>query len=106
WLVAVIVGTFSLLFPAAKLLLMLGIWARLRAGRPAPRRLLSLLEGIARWSMLDVLAAALIVFAAKTHALSDARFEPAVYFFVGSVALSALCSVLLRRRVEKGRVGT
>lgn len=101
WLVAGIVGTFSLLFPAAKLLLMLGLWARLHAGRAAPSRLLQSLEIVGRWSMLDVLAAAIIVFAVKANALTDARFEPAVYFFVASIALTALCSMLLKRRARR-----
>lgn len=100
WLVACIVGTFSLLFPAAKLLLMLAVWARLRAGHRAPARLLQSLELVGRWSMLDVFAAAVIVFAVKATALADAHFEPAIYFFVASIALTALCSRLLERQAR------
>ena len=106
WPVAVIVGTFSLLFPAAKLLLMLGVWHRMRRGRTAPGRLLQALDLVGRWSMLDVLAAAVIVFAIKTNALADARFEPGVYFFLASIVATALCSMLLKRQarqLEQGR---
>jgi paraquat-inducible protein A len=98
WLIATIVGTFSLVLPAGKLLLMIALWARLRLGRAVPHRLLQGFEAVARWSMLDVLAAALIVFALKSRALSDARFEPGIYFFLGSIATTALCSFLLKRR--------
>lgn len=98
WLVAAIVGGFSLLLPTVKLLLMIALWQRLRAGRRVPAKLLQALEGMARWSMLDVLAAAVIVFALKTGALTDARFEPGVYFFLASIALTAVCSAMLRRR--------
>ncbi len=101
WLVAAILGVFSLAFPAAKLLLMLGLWQRLQTGRAIPPWLLPALEGVSRWSMLDVLAAAVIVFAVKTRAFTDAHFEPAVYAFVASIALTAGCSLALRRRAQR-----
>lgn len=98
WLIAAIVGLFSLVLPAAKLLLMIALWARLRLGHGVPQRLVQGFEAVARWSMLDVLAAALIVFALKSRALSDAQFEPGIYFFLASIATTALCSFLLKRR--------
>ncbi|SMF65424.1 Paraquat-inducible protein A [Tistlia consotensis] len=100
WPIASIVGAFSLVLPTAKLLLMLGLWARLRLGRGVPARLLDVLETVARWSMLDVLAAALIVFTLKSGALTDAHFEPGIYFFLASIALTSLCSLLLKRRAR------
>lgn len=101
WLIAGIVGFFSLLLPAVKLLLMIGLWARLQRGHRVPAGLLHALDAVARWSMLDVLAAAVIVFAVKSRALSDAHFEPGIYFFLGSIALTALSSVVLKRRARQ-----
>jgi paraquat-inducible protein A len=100
-LIAGIVGAFSLAFPTLKLALLLRLWHRLHKDLRAPVWLLHVLDVVTKWSMLDVLAAALLVAAVKANAFADARFESAAYLFVGSIALTYLCTVVLKRRAKR-----
>ncbi len=95
-LIAAIVISFSIAVPVAKNLALLVLWWRWRDGRPAPRHLPALLEGIGKWSMLDVFVVALLVFAAKTRAFADAAVAPAIIPFIISIALTMYCSRLMR----------
>lgn len=97
-LLAVIVGLFSVVLPALKLAL-LAIAAADPDGAEPP----SWIKALAGWSMLDVLVAALVVFAAKTSALAEASTLPGLWFFVLSVFLTAAAAALLRKsRVQAG----
>lgn len=83
---------FSVLLPAAKILVLAATWLRMRRGVRPSRRLPAFLEAIGKWSMLDVLVVALIVFAAKAGTLVDAQVAPAVIPFVASIALTLYCA--------------
>ena len=89
-----LIALFSAFLPAVKLVLLhlatfdrhygtIGIGAWLFA--------------LSRWSMLDVLLVALVVFAAKTSGLATAFTLPGLWFFAASVLLTAVASALLRR---------
>jgi paraquat-inducible protein A len=82
---ALVVGAFSLLFPVVKLFTVYE--AAFGAGRfPAWAGVLS------RWSMMDVLLVALIVFAAKTSGLASAITQPGLWFYAAATALTAAAS--------------
>lgn len=90
FLLALLVGGFSIVFPILKLAaLALGV-LRARGGRmPAPglRRLLPYLS---KWSMMDVMLVAIVVFAAKTSGLATAVAQPGLWFYAASTLVSGI----------------
>ena len=84
---AVIVALFSVVAPAAKLMLLhLAASDAERPGLPGWFR------AIANWSMLDVVLVALVIFAAKTSGLATAVTKPGLWFFAFSVGLTGAAS--------------
>jgi paraquat-inducible protein A len=91
-LLSLVIALFSLLFPAAKLVAM-----QLAAlGADLPRGV-AWLKLVSRWSMLDVLLVALVIFAAKTSGIATAIGLPGLWFFTASVLLTAGASALAER---------
>lgn len=94
WLLAGILVVFSLLFPIAKLLFLLILYIR-RLDHILPgERVLAVLGWLGRWSMLDVLVLALIVFYAKQQGVADATVLPGIYFFAIAVLMTMWASEL------------
>lgn len=96
-LIALVVTCFSFLVPAAKIMALLGLWQRIRQGKHTSSRLPAFLDGIGKWSMLDVFVVALLVFAAKTTSFADATVAPAVIPFVVSIVLTIYCNRSIRQ---------
>ncbi len=95
--IAIITALFSLIFPLAKLAVLHF------AAFPTPGSAVTLpswFKAIARWSMLDVLVVALVIFAAKTSGLASAAAKPGLWFFALSVVLTALASAAVARKHE------
>jgi paraquat-inducible protein A len=93
--IAIITALFSLIFPLAKLtVLHLAAYPAATAAIAIPHWF----KAIARWSMLDVLVVALVIFAAKTSGLASAAAKPGLWFFALSVVLTALASASLARK--------
>jgi paraquat-inducible protein A len=93
--IAIITALFSLIFPLAKLTVLHF------AAFPSPEgqtTLPSWFSAIAKWSMLDVLVVALVIFAAKTSGLASAAARPGLWFFAISVVLTALASRMVARK--------
>lgn len=92
-LLAALVGLFSLVLPAVKLVLLnasaLGLFAN---GTPP-----AWLHALSRWSMLDVLLVAIVIFAARTSGFASASTLPGLWFFAASVGLTAVASLLTRK---------
>lgn len=80
---------FSVVFPIAKIVLLFVYWLALRRGRRLAAWPVGLLQAAARWSMLDVLVIALVVFAIKAQPLADAQIAQAVVPFVVAIGLTA-----------------
>lgn len=91
-LLASVVATFSILFPALKLvglhMAVLGTSARVP---------LSLLAALGKWSMMDVMLVALVVFAAKTSGLATAAALPGLWLYGAATLLTAVSAVIARR---------
>ncbi len=87
--IAIITALFSLVFPLAKLAVLHIAAFPSASGAPA---IPHWFKALARWSMLDVLVVALVVFAAKTSGLASAAAKPGLWFFALSVVLTALAS--------------
>jgi paraquat-inducible protein A len=85
---ASVIFVFSILFPAIKLVY-IAMAGTLSTFDPALRgRWFSRIGWLGKWSMLDVLILALLVFYAKAAQFADAVTLPGVYFFAASVFLT------------------
>jgi paraquat-inducible protein A len=96
WSVGVIILVFSVILPAAKLALMQWLLFRAHLGGA----LASWLSNVGKFSMIDVLVAALTValFAYGSGANTDARAGSGLFYFAGYCLASLLASILLERR--------
>jgi paraquat-inducible protein A len=93
WGLALLIGLFSIVFPAAKLVLVLcreaGLILRGEGrmgifGRALPH--------LSKWSMMDVMLVAIAIFAAKTSGLATAVAQPGLWFYAGSAIMTGLLS--------------
>jgi paraquat-inducible protein A len=92
WGLFVLVGSFSVLFPVLKLVMLLLIWNLEDAKGERHRRHLRWLETYSKWSMLDVFVVALLVVSIKLGAMLQAKVEFGIYAFAASVVLTMLLS--------------
>jgi paraquat-inducible protein A len=92
-----VIFVFSILVPAFKLLYiaMAGTLITFHPNRRA--RWFKRIEWLGKWSMLDVLVLALLVFYAKSSVFADAVALPGIYFFAASVILTMLAYSLVAR---------
>lgn len=95
-LLAVLVACFSVLLPAGKILAAQTLLVAGDGDPVARDRMHRLLGAVSKWSMMDVLLVALVIFAAKTSGLADAFTQPGLWFYATSVATTAVATVLLR----------
>jgi paraquat-inducible protein A len=93
---AILVALVSIVFPLTKILL---VAAEEIAGNQLTQSnvLARLVPVLSKWSMMDVLLVAIVIFATKTSGLAQAFTQPGLWFYAGSslavVALSALGKV-------------
>lgn len=92
WGLFLLVGTFSVLFPLLKNLLLALVWNLDAADSDAHRRRLAWLANYSKWSMLDVFVVALLVVSVKLGSLAEARVEFGIYVFAASILLTMLVS--------------
>jgi paraquat-inducible protein A len=92
YLLFAIVFFFSLLFPAAKILVALWAWStgEENGGDEKLRRLCRLFAIISKWSMLDVFIVALTVLAVEGSLFAAADVHLGIVLFALSVILSTL----------------
>jgi len=100
-ILAIIIFTFSVIFPIAKLLSLCAIWF-IRLTAPQRERLLYYMEILGKWSMLDVFVAALLIVSIKLGVLASADIEIGIYFFAASIFLAMIATTwqghLVKRR--------
>ncbi|MRG56575.1 paraquat-inducible protein A [Phyllobacterium sp. SYP-B3895] len=98
WFLALTVLLFSVILPVAKL----GVAQMAAAQVPAASRALHRWVGLlSKWSMLDVLLVALVIFGAKTSGLATAIAQPGLWFFTASAILSAVAAHLIVAREKQ-----
>ncbi len=90
---AVLVALVSIVFPLAKILLVAA--EEIAGSAPKEANVLARFVPIlSKWSMMDVLLVAIVIFATKTSGLAQAFTQPGLWFYAASslavVALSAL----------------
>ncbi len=93
WFVGSIVLVFSIVFPLAKLVLLLELCLLGVLHRRHKATTFRFVESMGRWSMMDVLLLAFLVMLVKLGSLVEFHFGPAVVAFVMCVVLSMLASL-------------
>lgn len=84
---AAAVGAFSLAFPAAKLI---ALASEIFAGEARSGFLRRVMPHLARWSMMDVMLVAIVIFAAKTSGLATAVTLPGFWCYMASAVIAAI----------------
>lgn len=95
----------SVIYPAAKIALLLGLlFVPFPAG--GRRALIRLLRLLGRWSMLDVFAVTAIVVGSTFIFLLEARPMPGIYVYAASIFTLMLATLLMDRLARRGhRIG-
>lgn len=96
YLLAAIIFFFSVLFPVVKLVVLWRVWQNPRT-HARRLRLLRALSKLGRWSMLDVLAVAILVVAGMLRAVADLEPRVGIYAFAIGVVLSMLATAWIQR---------
>ncbi len=82
-LITIVVAMFSILFPILKLLS--AFHATMNE-----RQLPAWVSMLGKWSLVDVMLVAILIFAAKTSGLATAIAQPGIWFYMASAIFSAL----------------
>ena len=99
WFLCVVVGVFSVVFPAAKLA---ALFRAATHSDPAhASESLALVENLGKWSMLDVFVLAIFIVVIKMGSVITASLAPGAYCFVLSVVLAMASTMLIRRRLRE-----
>ncbi len=89
---AAVISGFSIAFPAAKIVT---LHVAVVGGRQiAP---LGIMAWLGKWSMMDVMLVALVVFAAKTSGLATATTLPGLWCYAAATILTAAAASLAKR---------
>lgn len=91
--VGTVVLMFSIVFPLAKIVLLLELCLLEFLHRKHKAFTLRVMEHVGKWSMMDVMLLAFFVMLVKLGNLIEFHFGPAVIAFVGCVAMSIVASL-------------
>lgn len=97
---AAIVAVFSIVFPVVKMATVFQAVFSAAGHGAYP----AWAGWLAKWSMMDVLLVAIVVFAAKTSGFASAVSQPGIWFYAMSAVLSALASTGLEPEAKPKRV--
>ncbi len=93
---AAIIFIFSIVFPLAKLAMILGsVLSIVPISSRFRERLHGIAERTARWSMLDVFVLALIVVVLKVRGVMDVDLQVGAYAFTAAVVLSGISGMFV-----------
>lgn len=93
WFVGLVVLLFSVVFPLAKILLLLELSLIGSLHRRHRALTYRVMEAAGKWSMMDVLLVAFMVMLVKLGSLVEFHTGPAIFAFVGCVAMSMIASI-------------
>jgi paraquat-inducible protein A len=98
-LLGLLLLSFSVLFPAAKMITIGVLWfARIDGQRRA--ELVRWLELLGKWSLLDAFVIAVLVGTVQLGILTKARAEPGIWLYLAAIVLSLIGTFLLRPLVR------
>jgi len=92
WLLSTVIALFSIGLPALKLVVLF-----IAAYRGSGGRSVAVLSAVSKWSMMDVMIVALVIFAAKTSGFASAVTLPGLWFYAAATLTSAVGAELVRR---------
>jgi len=95
-MLAIVVTLFSVVFPLAKLVGIAFEAAAAADGKAAGELVARLLPILSKWSMMDVMLVAIVIFAAKTSGMAEAFTQPGLWFYAGSAVMTGLLQMWLR----------
>ena len=95
-LIAIAVALFSCIFPLAKLALTF-IAAVAPKAAIARSPVIAMTGALAKWSMMDVLLVAIVIFAARSSGFATAFAQPGLWFYGTSALCGAVAAALLKR---------
>jgi paraquat-inducible protein A len=98
---AAVICLFSVVFPAIKLIYLLALYSARNISRERRSRFLKQMAWLGKWSMLDVLVLALVIFYAKSTKLADAVSMPGIYMFAGAVVLTMVAYGIVEYDAER-----
>ncbi len=98
---ATVVLLFSIVFPFLKLLYLLALYSIRHIQPNRAGEWLKRLSWLGKWSMLDVLVLALVVFYAKATNLADAASMPGIYLFASAVILTMIATAMIENDMER-----
>jgi paraquat-inducible protein A len=92
---------FTILFPVVKLSLLSAIWLERKHNLAKVTRLHHHIEGLGKWSMLDVFVTAILVVTLKSAAIGQIRINLGLYLFTFSVLFTQFASMWLGRLLRE-----
>jgi paraquat-inducible protein A len=100
-ILATVICLFSIVFPILKLLYLLALYSIRHVQPTRAADWLKRLSWLGKWSMLDVLVLALVVFYAKATNLADATSMPGIYLFASAVILTMIATAMIEHDMEQ-----
>jgi len=97
YILALAIFTFSVVIPTMKIFILYRILLLSLAGRAVQSKLLHLMHDFGRWSMLDVMVAAVLFVAVKMNVVASVEIHSGLYVF----ALAVLMLMYLTQRTVK-----
>lgn len=93
----IVVGVFSVVLPTIKTLLSSYVWFAVPRGGRRAERIVRILAGISKWSMLDVFIIAVTMLVIEGSLLTSADVHAGIFTFAAAVLLS---TVAIRRMAQ------
>ncbi len=100
YILASILMIFSVIFPLIKLSALFCIWF-IRLSDEKRRGILTWLEILGKWSMLDVFVVAVTIVAVKLGFLASAHPEAGIYYFAAAIAMSMVVTAWIDRLTHR-----
>jgi paraquat-inducible protein A len=100
YLLCLLVGLFSVVFPLGKMMATAILLYGVKSGARGSGRVERLLPLLSKWSMMDVMLVALLIFAAKTSGVASAFTQPGLWFYAASAIAAGLLQSMGRLRIS------
>jgi len=89
---------FSVLFPLIKLVLMFYLHVTTKISQRNHKKLISFLELVGKWSMLDVFVVAILLVTIKLGPMANVTVHYGLYLFAGAIILMMFISHIMHKR--------
>jgi paraquat-inducible protein A len=104
FVICAVIILFTMIFPVAKLVAGLWLWARADRLMGGGRRVVGFVGALGKWSMIDVFVVALLVAAIQVSIITNVTIHAGIYVFTGAVIASIGLLHLLERALAPPRL--